>query len=88
MYELYRYILPAHKTNFNPFGSQPLTLRALRLPLPQGTALMMTALRAALRFKFLRTYATNNGIRSETARFSDDKTRLSERTDVEAVAAR
>ena len=44
MYGLYRYILPAHKTNFNPFGSQPLTLRALRLPLPQETALMMSAL--------------------------------------------
>ena len=29
-----------------PSGSQPLTLRALRLPLSQGTALMMTALSA------------------------------------------
>ena len=34
------------KQTSTPSGSQPLTLRARHLPLPQGTALMMTALSA------------------------------------------
>ena len=46
---------------------------------------MSALLRAAPYFKPLSAYAPFDRIRSETARFSDDKTRFSERTDVEAV---
>ena len=45
----------------------------------------MSAQSAALYYTFLNAHASLGRIRSETARFSDDKTRFSERTDVEAV---
>ena len=48
-----------------PSGSQPLTLRARHLPLPQGTALIRCPRsRAALLFKPLRAYVSFNRIRS------------------------
>ena len=46
---------------------------------------MLRLAKFAANNKPLRVYVTNNKIGSETARFSDDKTRFSERTDVEAV---
>ena len=44
------------KQTSTPSGSQPLPLRARHLPLPQGTALMMTALTRGTSFKQLSTH--------------------------------
>ena len=41
---------PLIKQTSTPSGSQPLSLRARHLPLPQGTALMMTALPRGIKF--------------------------------------
>ena len=68
---------PAHKTNFNPFRLAA-AYASCSPPSPASGdgSYDDRAFSAALRFKSLRTYATNNGIGSETARFSDGKARF------------
>ena len=86
MYELYRYILPFRKTNFNPFRLAA-AVASCSPPSPASGdgSYDDRAFSAAPHFMFLSTLAPFGRISSETARFSDDKTRFSERTDVEAV---
>ena len=60
--------------NFNPFRlAAAYALCSPPSPASGDGSYDDRAFSAALRFKSLRTYATNNGIGSETARFSDDK---------------
>ena len=88
MYELDCYIILIRHTGFNPFRlAAAIASCSPPSPVSGDGSYDDRAFSAALRFKFLRTYATNNGIRSFSREIFGWKGTFSEAGVALAVAA-